>query len=846
MEDAQFTVSCASYKHTPPALFLVDNKYTECYHTKAYISPVRGLMTPRFCSFLLVWVLLAQLSLTVLRPHSTQAATRSSQLTSLEGGVQGFLERRGSGLATLEIDATPVAQIIEHVAWYYNVEVRILLALLETTSGVVEGPAVTQAELERPFGAGPQGFIAQIDWAAREVRAAFGPYDRDPLLTFRDGSQTRLRRTDDQHGMAIRRFLALGRTQTEWNTAVEQYPVVYETLFKDEPVASPPTPPVESGFLSAPWIPGTRVIHSSYFDHAYPMVDDGGDGNDIMVNYQGHTGLSYNGHDGHDYYFPDQPFGTPLLAAASGWAYARTTRGLGVVIQHSGAAAGYETVYWHLQDFAPVFKDAIDGGTPLWVEQGDLLGWSGDTGFTDGAPHLHFEVRHNGKQVDPYGWYGPGTDPCVRFSRCEASIWLWDTSVPWERPHAPSRPDTTPPTALLTINAPEDILLQVGFEAGALAGVGPLPASDELVVGPGRWGQAGRVGPDARLSYPLSSTLDIGQGSVAMWVDVPESWSKSSTGRHYLLATSANPADDTRIYSGTFALRHEQKGLDDQPGWTFWTVSNAGVEHKLEVADSLEPGWHHFALTWNAQTGSKTMFIDGQPVAEAADVSLPAEVGHMLEVGRWTFGAGESRVWLDELVSYGRVLTAAEIVELAEAEEPLQVSATTTSKNDLALAIPADDDGGGVVQVQLGINGVYASPMPYHRSFRWLLPAVEETYTISVRLSDRLGNTTTLTQPITINQPPVGSVELQSWTALTATLALTATDRHTPLEMALSASANPRIKPWEALKMERVWGWLPMQPRRIYVWFRDASGEETGPFVVGPDAWRVYLPRVVR
>ena len=55
---------------------------------------------------------------------------------------------------------------------------------------------------------------------------------------------------------------------------------------------------------------------------------------------------------------------------------------------------GWETTYAHLNDFAP----GIQNGT--WVNQGDVIGYSGNTGNSTG-PHLHFETR----------WWGDPSDP---------------------------------------------------------------------------------------------------------------------------------------------------------------------------------------------------------------------------------------------------------------------------------------------------------------------------------------------------------------------------------------------------------------------------------------------------
>ena len=88
------------------------------------------------------------------------------------------------------------------------------------------------------------------------------------------------------------------------------------------------------------------------------------------------------------------PRGTPILAAGSGvvtqakWAggYGRQT-----IIRH---ANGYETSYSHQTAFA---KNA---GVGTRVRQGQVIGYVGSTGYSTG-PHLHYEVKVNGKRVDP-------------------------------------------------------------------------------------------------------------------------------------------------------------------------------------------------------------------------------------------------------------------------------------------------------------------------------------------------------------------------------------------------------------------------------------------------------------
>jgi murein DD-endopeptidase MepM/ murein hydrolase activator NlpD len=88
------------------------------------------------------------------------------------------------------------------------------------------------------------------------------------------------------------------------------------------------------------------------------------------------------------------PAGAPIVAAASGNVEAAEfdhVHGYGnyVLIDHG---KGYETLYGHMSRIVAKAGDH--------VEQSDLIGYVGDTGYAFG-PHLHFEVRRNGEKIDP-------------------------------------------------------------------------------------------------------------------------------------------------------------------------------------------------------------------------------------------------------------------------------------------------------------------------------------------------------------------------------------------------------------------------------------------------------------
>lgn len=101
------------------------------------------------------------------------------------------------------------------------------------------------------------------------------------------------------------------------------------------------------------------------------------------------------------------PIGTPVYAADTGTVtYASWASGIYfdygnlIVINHGN---NFETFYAHLNDIA-VHPGQI-------VYKGNYIGASGNTGRSSG-PHLHFEIRAGGVQLDPLGFLSGGTQDC--------------------------------------------------------------------------------------------------------------------------------------------------------------------------------------------------------------------------------------------------------------------------------------------------------------------------------------------------------------------------------------------------------------------------------------------------
>ncbi len=88
------------------------------------------------------------------------------------------------------------------------------------------------------------------------------------------------------------------------------------------------------------------------------------------------------------------PAGAPVRAAASGtvtdmgW---RGAYGRFILIRHSGHI---ETAYAHLSRFAKSLK------VGQRVTRDDVIGYVGSSGRSSG-PHLHFELRRQGRPIDP-------------------------------------------------------------------------------------------------------------------------------------------------------------------------------------------------------------------------------------------------------------------------------------------------------------------------------------------------------------------------------------------------------------------------------------------------------------
>jgi murein DD-endopeptidase MepM/ murein hydrolase activator NlpD len=99
-------------------------------------------------------------------------------------------------------------------------------------------------------------------------------------------------------------------------------------------------------------------------------------------------------HKGMDFTAPE---GTPIYATGDGVVIRADGRAIGygrhVRIDHG---FGYVTLYGHMK------KYVVRRGQK--VKRGDLIGYVGSTGRSK-APHVHYEVRKNGRHINPINFY---------------------------------------------------------------------------------------------------------------------------------------------------------------------------------------------------------------------------------------------------------------------------------------------------------------------------------------------------------------------------------------------------------------------------------------------------------
>ena len=112
----------------------------------------------------------------------------------------------------------------------------------------------------------------------------------------------------------------------------------------------------------------------------------------VYKTWKMHTGIDFTA-----------PVGTPIYATGDGVVIKPKSRMSGygkvIVINHG---FGYQTIYAHCS------KIVARPGTK--VKRGQIIGYVGNTGISTG-PHCHYEVRKNGKPINPVNFFYQDLSP---------------------------------------------------------------------------------------------------------------------------------------------------------------------------------------------------------------------------------------------------------------------------------------------------------------------------------------------------------------------------------------------------------------------------------------------------
>ncbi|NGZ07609.1 MAG: M23 family metallopeptidase [Magnetococcales bacterium] len=169
------------------------------------------------------------------------------------------------------------------------------------------------------------------------------------------------------------------------------------------------TPPITFG------LPVACSLGKNCWIQNYPDRDPGPGAEDYR-----RGSLTYNDHRGTDFRvrtYREMRQGVMVIAAADGRIKAardgmadgppsgamdrkkigKRMAGNGVVIDHG---SGWESIYGHLRLDSVLVKPGQQ------VKAGEPLGLIGQSGLAQ-FPHVHFEIRHNGKALDPFGIQDP-------------------------------------------------------------------------------------------------------------------------------------------------------------------------------------------------------------------------------------------------------------------------------------------------------------------------------------------------------------------------------------------------------------------------------------------------------
>ena len=233
-----------------------------------------------------------------------------------------------------------------------------------------------------------------------------------------------------------------------------------------------------------------------------------------------------------------------------------------------------------------------------------------------------------------------------------------------------------------------------GFEALARGAARPAaPKTPELRQVDGIRGQGAFFAAGQSVEYAAAGNLNKSEGTLAMWVSLPDSHDDKQTPSPLTLFSEVGPgeAGSTRLSVELFPGRLIRISLKDRKDTTLTS---------LDVAAWQPEEWHHLALTWNRLKGA-LLYIDGEPAAIAwTPAWTPQDHASFILGAGTSAGQPHGGITLDEVIIADRAWTEeqarAAYVEFrpfyahVNVRDPF-IEAETSAQLRAALRNPADE-----------------------------------------------------------------------------------------------------------------------------------------------------------
>lgn len=547
----------------------------------------------------------------------------------------------------------------------------------------------------------PDQFDDYQDWLkwlyveTSRIRSSLGPFDQEQIIRFTSGeclsASPEIANTTYWYLLTS---LASGQSYESANGLMGLFVTTYQQYFGD-PTVDEASAPATTGFLYKPY--QVPLTDRGYYDHQYPSIDNlknpniGG-----MLDYLGRTYTKYDSHDGDDFWMP---YGSAVYAPQNGQ-----------IANVFGSAQNLGLVMWYANDtsYEIVINHLSSRLINAWetVTQGQLIGYSG----WDVEYHIHFEVRHNGRQVDTMGWYGGGSDPCPAgpgpfsyYKGCETSVWLWADEC---------FPDALPPVTTALVNGTP------GDNGWTMGSVTVSFTADDGVCGSGINNIRYRI--DGGVWTVYSTLVPIQDGLHTIEYQALDNANHWEDVKSLTLKVDSTPPQNPATAPGCSASSD------------IWQTTCNDANFTWSGASDATSGLAGYEYDWGPNSGGNPPAV--WTTGMSFDPTAVTEGSYYLRI-RTKDNAGNWSSWQTAFIlRYDATAPTGSLL--------INNDATTSYATLVRLQGAASDATSGVSQMRIrDTGGTWYDWQAFMAPMYWLLPATSgQTHTVEIQYQDRAGN----------------------------------------------------------------------------------------------------------